>query len=322
MELAFVTHAAYLTAAIIFALLGFIYSWQVSKQIVHWSLATACFVNVGFFLAVGVNADWLSGHSQLALSIELLRYVAWIFAIVATLRFLVSDDLPKNLKRLIYASVTASCFIIAWAAQETNSANNTAYILSWSALLLSIASLISLEQLFKNIDQNRQIKLLCLCLGATFAYDIYLFSHSLTYSGIDPQLWQSRAVIAVATGSVMLLGALTLNPQNSAPSKLSLSRPIAFYTTSVTASGLFITVLGLGGYYVRDLGGYWGTVLYTLFFFVTLMGIAILFISSSARDFVSVLINKHFFSHKYDYRNEWLKLIKTLSLPTLPGQVK
>jgi len=34
-----------------------------------------------------------------------------------------------------------------------------------------------------------------------------------------------------------------------------------------------------------------------------------------------VLINKHFFSHKYDYRNEWLKLIKTLSLPTLPGQV-
>lgn len=322
MELASITSASFVTAALIHFVLGGIYCWQYRLQILHWSMALACFTSSAYLFAYGTNASWLSASSYAATSAELLRTVIWIFAIAANLAFLTKKKLPVKLKRVIYTCAAFAASIIAWQiTQGQQGPENTLYVTAWSSLLLSIAGLITVEQLYKNIEQNRQIKLLCLCLNAWFIFDIYLFSHALTFGSLDPALWQARAAISVATASILILGSMILNPRSNASSSLSLSRPIAFYSTSLTASGLFITLLAIGGYYVRDLGGNWGTVVYTLFLFFSLMGIVVTFVSSTAREFISVLINKHFFSHKYDYRTEWLKLIKTLSQPTHPDRI-
>ena len=72
---------------------------------------------------------------------------------------------------------------------------------------------------------------------------------------------------------------------------------------------------------MRLYGGNWGTVLYTVILVFGLLVIAYVFSSKQTRENLNVLINKHLFSHKYDYRTEWLKLINQLSQPIPPTDI-
>ncbi|HSX49469.1 MAG TPA: XrtA/PEP-CTERM system histidine kinase PrsK, partial [Cellvibrio sp.] len=192
----------------------------------------------------------------------------------------------------------------------------------WFALGLAVIALVSVEQLYRYAAENdRQIKLLSMNLAAIFLYDIYLFTHALIFKGLDPMLWQSRAAVSIATCLFMALGGLLLLQRTERSANFNLSRPIAFYTTSLVGVGALITVLSLGGYYVRLYGGNWGTVFYSLLLVGAVLLIATVFISSRIRMRLSVLINKHLFRYKYDYRNEWLRLINYLAQPAEASEV-
>lgn len=192
----------------------------------------------------------------------------------------------------------------------------------WFALGLAVVSLVSVEQLYRYAAANdRQIKLLCMNLGAIFIYDVYLYAHALIFQGLDPLLWQSRAAVSIATCLFMAIGGLVPLQQSQRTANFNISRPIAFYTTSLIGVGLLITSLSLGGYYVRLYGGNWGTVIYSFILVAAVLFIATVFISSSLRSRLSVLINKHLFRHKYDYRSEWLRIINYLAQPAESTEV-
>jgi len=78
-------------------------------------------------------------------------------------------------------------------------------------------------------------------------------------------------------------------------------------------AGLYLLVMGLGGYYIRSYGGEWGTVVEIIFLFGAGLVLMVLFFSGRIRASLRVFINKHFFHYKYDYRDEWLRFIQTLS---------
>ncbi len=61
------------------------------------------------------------------------------------------------------------------------------------------------------------------------------------------------------------------------------------------------------------LGGRWGAVAQIVFFTAALGLLGILVASSALRRRLRVFLVKHFYRHKYDYREEWLRFIETLS---------
>jgi len=71
--------------------------------------------------------------------------------------------------------------------------------------------------------------------------------------------------------------------------------------------------MGMGGYYIRTQGGEWGTVVQVIFLFGAGLVLMVLLFSGRVRASLRVFINKHFFHYKYDYRDEWLRFIHTLS---------
>ncbi len=100
----------------------------------------------------------------------------------------------------------------------------------------------------------------------------------------------------------------------SRPNQLiSVSRNVVFYTTSLTAAGLFLLTISAVGYAIRKYGGTWGTVFELMLFFGAIMLVAITALSQRARDQLRVYISKNFFALRYDYRKEWLHLIAQLS---------
>lgn len=186
-------------------------------------------------------------------------------------------------------------------------------------LLLAVMGLVLLEQILRNtpFDLLRAVKYLCFAIGGIFVYDFYLYSDALLFQRIDPALWEARGFINASIVPVIGI-ALARNPQWSPG--VFISRRIVFHTSALLGSGIYLLAMGAGGYYVRDYGGTWGVVAQTIFLFGAGLLLLILLYSGPLRARLRVFINKHFFHYKYDYREEWLRFIRTLSTsePNVP----
>ena len=71
--------------------------------------------------------------------------------------------------------------------------------------------------------------------------------------------------------------------------------------------------MGSVGYYLRFVGGSWGTVMQTGFLFGAISLLGVILFSGTARSWLKVSISKHFFRYNYDYREEWMRFTRTLS---------
>jgi putative PEP-CTERM system histidine kinase len=320
MEYAEVTFTAFLSAAIVSTLLTAAYLYQFWHHQRGCAFAVAAGINTLHLAAIALSFSNYQLSTDWLLFLECLHYNVWVLAIALSLRkHSKQQQFPRSLQILFGAGWPLTGLILLFALLDSNA---ILALTPWFALGLAVISLVSVEQLYRYAASNdRQIKLLCMNLGAIFLYDIYLYTHGLIFQGIDPLLWQSRAAVSIATCLFMSLGGLVPLQQSQRTANFNISRPIAFYTTSLIGVGLLITSLSLGGYYVRLYGGNWGTVIYSFVLVAAVMIIAMVFVSNSLRSRLSVLINKHLFRHKYDYRSEWLRIINYLAQPAEASEV-
>ena len=179
-------------------------------------------------------------------------------------------------------------------------------------LALALAGLVLVEQLFRNArPQSRwAIKYLCLGVGGLFAYDFFMFSDALLFKQLNADLWQARGLIDTMAVPLIAVSAAR-NPQWSLD--VFVSRRMVFHSAAVLAAGVYLLLMAAGGVYVRLYGGSWGHAAQAVFLFGALLLLVMVMFSGQAQARLRVFLNKHFFNYKYDYREEWLSLIATLS---------
>lgn len=188
-------------------------------------------------------------------------------------------------------------------------------LLSRAGLALSLCGLVLLEQIYRNSNQAARSTLhyLVLGVGGMLAYDLFLYSQAELMRGISADAWNARGIV-VACAIPLIALAVRRNPQWSL--EIFVSRQVVFYTSTFVAVGIYLVVMALAGYVIRDLGGNWGRVGQILFFAGAAVVLVFLMASSALRRQAVVFISKHFYSNKYDYRIEWLRFIQTLSSTT------
>ena len=124
-------------------------------------------------------------------------------------------------------------------------------------------------------------------------------------------LWFARPwVYSIAL--ILIFIAVSRNPKLN--STTTVSRSVVFYTTAFVLTGLYLLIMSAGGLYLREFGGDWSVVASTSFLFTGLLVLVILFYSTDVRARLRVFIDKHFLDYKYDYRDQWLGLIRELSI--------
>jgi putative PEP-CTERM system histidine kinase len=96
------------------------------------------------------------------------------------------------------------------------------------------------------------------------------------------------------------------------------SRTFIFHSTTLVAVGIMLQGIALAAWYVRTYGGSNGTALALIVAFGGVAVVAALVVSSGVRSRFRQFINENFFSLKYDYRVEWEKSIRELTVN--PGQ--
>ncbi|ALP54115.1 hypothetical protein Tel_13775 [Candidatus Tenderia electrophaga] len=179
-------------------------------------------------------------------------------------------------------------------------------------LVLALFGLVLVEHLFRNSppQQRWAIKYLCLGLGGLFAYDFYLYSNAVLFNTVDRELWDVRGFIHILVIPLIAVSAAR-NPQWSLD--VFVSRRMVFHSAAILGAGTYLTLMALGGYAIRFLGGDWGTLAQVIFLFGAALLLFALMFSGQVRARVRVFLSKHFFNYKYDYREEWLSFIGALA---------
>jgi putative PEP-CTERM system histidine kinase len=181
-------------------------------------------------------------------------------------------------------------------------------------VIFAVYGMLLVEQVYRNktVPERWAIKFACLGIGGMFAYDFYLFSHTMLFRETNPDIWAARGIVNALT--VPLL-AVSIGRSKSWSSPLAVSRRVMFHSAALFGSAIYLLAMGSAGYYLRYFGGSWGTVMQVTFLFGALVLLAGVLFSGTFRSWLKVFISKHFYSYNYDYREEWLRFTRTLSAP-------
>jgi putative PEP-CTERM system histidine kinase len=271
-------------------------------------------------LACAITAAWaliLAGQSYvgaqtawIGLLAESLRYGAWFVVLSALV-----PDMRGWFTRVAFVLV-AGCSayaLLGWAGAYTGSfflpLGGLAEALG---LVLAFTGLVLTEQVLRNAPAPLlvAIRLCAIGVGGQFAFDLFLFSQAQLLGGLDQGAWMMRGVFAALLLLPFTLGALRM--PNTEP-RLFVSRHVVFYSSAFVAVGLYLCVMALGGFFVRQHGGDWGNALQVVFLGGAASILALLLLSESPLRRLRVFITTHFYRNKYDYRVEWMRFVQTLS---------
>ncbi len=179
-------------------------------------------------------------------------------------------------------------------------------------LAMALLGLFGIEQIYRNADLNerRVLNPLCLAVGSLFVFDLFVYSHGLLLTQLDGPLWIGRGVVAALVVPALLIGA---KRHPAWVRDLFVSRQMVFYSATLFGVGAYLVAMAAAGYALRLGGGEWGAMLQAVFFVAALLILAYILFSSQQRARFKVWLAKHFYRNKYDYREEWLRFIRTLS---------
>lgn len=184
---------------------------------------------------------------------------------------------------------------------------------AYLALLgMALVGLLVVEQAFRSASepQRRGLRLLCIGCAGIFVIDVFVYSQAGFFGGLIPIFWEGRGLWNAAVAALLIVA---LRRQDEWETELFVSRQVAFYTAGLVAVGGYLLATTAAGYLIRALGGEWGLMLEVVFLIAALSILLIALFSVTLRARAKVLIVKHFYRNKYDYREEWLRLTSALS---------
>ncbi|MBN8779358.1 XrtA/PEP-CTERM system histidine kinase PrsK [Thiobacillus sp.] len=277
-------------------------------------------------LATGLSAAWGAFSAltalgalppQLGLAAEVARNGAWLALLLYILQLRLPSDavLPAPI-RLIRILSGILVGVLLLASIYPFIAPTQPVLARWAGnlglVLLTVMGLVLTEQVYRSTrpEDRWAIKFLCLGLGGLFVYDFYLYANAALFNAMDAQVWAARGYVAALVTPLIAVSAAR-NPEWAAP--VGLSRSMAFHTASLLAAGIYLLLMASAGYYLRLFGGEWGNVVQTIFIFAAAMLLVLLMFSGTLRARLRVFLSKHFFSYRYDYREEWLNFTRTLT---------
>lgn len=270
----------------------------------------------GVAFALWENAVFLAG----SLLADVLRFGGWYFFLLTLLRPEPAEaaspaSLPKNLRWLaggaiaLVAGGIAAQLLSAFGVAVPGGAQRLALLTS---LAMAVFALALIEQLFRNVasDSLWSIKPLCLGLGGAFLFDLYLYSDALLFNRIDVDAFSIRGFVHAL---VVPLVAVSTVRSRDWKTRIVLSQRAALQSATLVMVGVYLLFMAAAGYYVRYFGGDWGRAFQLALLFAALLILGVLAVSGSMRAKLRVLVGKHFFSYRYDYREEWLRFTQALS---------
>jgi putative PEP-CTERM system histidine kinase len=264
-----------------------------------------------FFLALGTLSDQL-------------RYAGWYAFLLLLFQ---SKNAQKKTQTgtgwMVIAAVGLTIyglFALFLAVLGIGTFGEPMRLVLFSSMAFPVFGMVLLEQVFRNAmeDSLWSIKPLCLGLAGAFLFDLYLFSQAVLFNRPDSDALSIRGAVHAAIVPLLLLSSTRSREWIS---KIRISPKAAFHSATLLIAGVYLMFISGVGYYVRYFGGEWGRALQLGLVVFALIVLVTLALSSAVRAKLRVFLGKHFFRYRYDYREEWLKFTRALSVKNSPQEM-
>lgn len=309
---------SYLSGAAAFLVLGGLAVFGKVRTQSRSLLVAAAVVSGLWCLSVAAQTKWdISTYVWQLLTLEFLRSVLWIGFLSSIVGL--TGDQRQDMSRYVGFGVglPIATAVFAFFALRSDwavwlSGENYFFLIGLCRMMLAIVGLLLIENLYRNASRDRlwAIKYLCFGLGLLFVYDFFFYAESILFQRFASELYGARGFISVIAAP--LIG-LSVARATFWDVDLHVSRRVVFHTAALVSAGVYLILMSFVGYFLGRLGGEVGSVFQISFLVLALAVLLVILTSGSVQARTRLFIARNFYSVRYDYREEWLKFIGTVS---------
>jgi len=278
------------------------------------SIATAALISSIWCLFYSGLLFGDGSASTLILLAAMVRNGAWIHVLT---RLSPRDTKRRNLMLLLaHAPWITGCFIVL--ASDKNANATIIQPVLWVSMCAMISGLVVTEQAYRHTlnEFMAALRFVYAGIAGLFVFDLYFYVQTLLMESVSEQTQAARGVVSALVPALIFIG---LNQLQKTRLRFQVSRHLAFYTSSLIMTGTMLVIMAAGSFYLRKFGGSWSGMIQAVVIFAGSIATLLVSTSPRLRGYLRVVISKHLFRHRYDYREEWLRLIQTLT-STSPSQ--
>ncbi len=274
--------------------------------------------------AMALTAIWalssgLLGQTAIATALaEAGRNLGWLFALYRLFavdgRIRSVQPVRPMLFALGFVELVQAFVHAMFGAASAAPASLAAYAfqsLTLLHLLLQIGGLVLVHNLY--VGARAETRLLLRwpagALLVLWGYDLNYYTVAYLSHGMPEVLGALRSVPALAAAALLAVGALTGRAQVS----LRPSRTVTFQSLSLMLiGGYLIGMVALAQWLSWSGGNLAASLQLGVLAAATGLGVAVI-ASARMRGWMRVMLAKHLFQHRYDYRSEWLRFTRTIA---------
>lgn len=169
--------------------------------------------------------------------------------------------------------------------------------------------LVLVHNLYGQADASSRstIGMVMLALVATWGYDLNLYTLRYLDPASSGLLGDWRGLLIALTAPLFALGA-----GHADGWRIRLSRDATFQSLSLLAICAYFAVMAILATALGSAGVDWARPMLAAMLALLVVAAMVLVPSPRARAWARVMLAKHFFEHRYDYRAEWLRFAETV----------
>lgn len=181
--------------------------------------------------------------------------------------------------------------------------------LGFAATVVAIGGLLMIDAGVRHASAGQRMPVMAVAGGFAmlWAYELNVQLIGALTGEIASTLIALLPAIVLLTLPVYIVAAMDIGRE-----RMRLSRTAATRTLILLGAAAYLIVIALTGAVARVAGGDYGELAQAISLLVALCTGGLMLASARSRAWLSVMISKHFFEHRYDYRAEWMRFTATL----------
>jgi len=275
-----------------------------------------------FVAALSMTALWalavagIGGQDLTTQIAESLRNIVWLAFMLAILR---RDPAARQARAvtMIYSvvglvAVVGIALSLAQATVTGNLIQGIAAVRILLRMMVALGSLVLVHHLYSVVAPGARdgIRLAVGALAAMWLADLSVYTATYLSGDWPQELFAGRGLAMIA-----IVPVLAIAVHRNGDWTLNVSRTVTWQSLSLVALIVYAVVTVLAISAIEAFGGSYARLGQTAFVFGSAAGLLTLLSSPTIKAWLRVMVAKHLFHHRYDYRAEWTRFTETLGAP-------
>ena len=275
-----------------------------------------------FVAALGVTALWALavagiGSQDLTTRVaESLRNIAWLAFMMALLRRDATARRDRAVTMIygvvVLVAVAGIVLSMIQASVGGDVVKGIATVRILLRMMVALGALVLVHHLYSVAAPGARggIRLAVAALAIMWTTDLALYTTTYLSGGGSPDLIATRGLVMIA-----IVPLLAIAVHRNGDWTLKLSRAVTWQSLSLVALMAYAVTTVLAISAIDSFGGSYARLAQTAFVFGSAAALLTLLSSPTIKAWLRVMVAKHLFNHRYDYRAEWSRFTDTLGAP-------